>query len=141
MGFELHEDLKRDGIVLGQFELSLLLMIDDAAYPWFVLVPQRANVSDMHQLDVADHDQLTRESRSLSTSLMAAFNGKKMNVAALGNMTPQLHIHHIVRFENDSAWPGPIWGVQPLTPMREIELKTRIERLKLRMSDGINWCA
>lgn len=125
MIFDLHADLKRDGLLIGRFDLSLLLMINDAAYPWFVLVPQRGNVKDMHELSLPDHEQLTRESRALSKCLMTVFDGNKMNVAALGNMTPQLHIHHIVRFENDPAWPGPVWGVQPLIAMESGEIDRR----------------
>ena len=130
MTFNLHPDLERDGIVIGYFPLSLVLMINDKTYPWFVLVPQRAGIIDAYQLTEADHDQLTRESRSLSRALMASSNGKKMNVAALGNMTPQLHIHHVVRFESDPAWPGPIWGVHPMIPMDDDEIRDRVLSLR-----------
>ena len=136
--FKLHTDLERDGLQIGQFDLSLLLMINDAAYPWFVLVPKRENIKDMHQLEIADYNQLTQESRALSICLMSAFGGKKMNVAALGNMTPQLHVHHIVRFENDPAWPGPIWGVQLLTPMTSVEISTRRNLINQHRPEGLS---
>lgn len=125
MTFTLHADLQRDGIWLGDFTLSRLLMINDAAYPWCVLVPRVDDVLDSYLLPESDHAQLTAESRALCRAMMAVFRGDKMNVAALGNMTPQLHIHHIVRRSGDPAWPSAIWGHAPLTAMMPNEIKTR----------------
>lgn len=116
MSFTLHPDLKRDGIDMGAFSLSRVLLINDRAYPWFVLVPMRANLRDPIDMSAEDHAQLWIESREFSVAIMQAFKGEKLNVAALGNMTPQLHIHHIVRYASDAAWPGPIWGKQALQP-------------------------
>ncbi len=116
MGFTLHPDLVRDGIPMGEFPLCQVLLINNAAYPWFVLVPKRENISDTIDLSPEDYAQLWTESRVFSQAIMEGFQGEKLNVAALGNMTPQLHIHHIVRYKNDTAWPGPIWGKQALTP-------------------------
>lgn len=130
MIFKLHPQLAKDGIVIGDFEVSKLLMINDAAYPWFVLVPRVPNIKDAYQLSEADHQQVTLESRALCLALMQAFGGEKMNVAALGNMVPQLHIHHIVRYAHDPAWPGPIWGVQELSPMSDADIAVRISTLK-----------
>lgn len=123
--FTLHPDLARDGIEIYDLPLSKVLMINDAAYPWFVLVPRVDGIKDAYELSAKDHAQLTRESRALCKALMDVFNGEKLNVAALGNMTPQLHIHHIVRFKTDPAWPGPVWGVQPLTPMSKAMIEQR----------------
>ena len=116
LGFELHPDLSRDGVYLGRFPLCQVLLINDSAYPWFVLVPQRENIRDTIDLSEADYKSLWAESRALSTAIMNLFDGQKLNVAALGNITPQLHLHHVVRYASDAAWPGPIWGVQSLTP-------------------------
>jgi len=116
MTFDLHTDLKRDGIHMGDFPLCRLLLINDNQYPWFVLVPKRPNISDTIDLTRDDYAQLWAESRVFSMAIMQAFSGEKLNVAALGNMTPQLHIHHIVRYKIDPAWPGPIWGKHPLRP-------------------------
>ena len=116
MTFELHPDLARDGIAVGRFSLCLVLLINDQSYPWFVLVPQRENICDTIDLSESDFQSLWMESRELSRGIMNAFAGEKLNVAALGNITPQLHIHHVVRFANDAAWPGPIWGKQALVP-------------------------
>jgi len=123
--FALHSDLRRDGIEIWDLPLSKVLMINDAAYPWFVLVPRVPNIKDAYQLTEAEHAQMMFESRALCTVLMDVFSGEKMNVAALGNMTPQLHVHHVVRYKTDPAWPGPIWGVQPLTAMTEAEIERR----------------
>ncbi len=116
MTFQLHPDLQRDGIDMGHFPLCKVLLINDSAYPWFVLVPMRREIHDTIDLAPHDYAQLWQESRLFGTGIMQAFDGEKLNVAALGNMTPQLHIHHIVRFYSDAAWPGPIWGYQPRAP-------------------------
>ncbi|PHR91203.1 MAG: HIT family protein [Robiginitomaculum sp.] len=139
MTFTLHPQLAKDGLDLGDFEISKLLMIKDVAYPWFVLVPRVANIKDAHELDEQTHMQVLRESRALCAALMTAFVGTKMNVAALGNMVPQLHIHHIVRAPSDPAWPAPVWGVQPLTPLTEHQILERVQRLK-RAFEGVSHC-
>ena len=127
--FELHPDLKRDGIVIGQFPLSLVLLINDSAYPWFVLVPKRAGIKDAIDLEHADYQQLSEESRLFSIALKQIFSAEKLNIAALGNMTPQLHVHHIVRSSSDPAWPNPIWGFQPLTAYTSDEVDAIREKL------------
>lgn len=132
MAFELHPDLSRDGIEMGSFSLCRVLLINDSAYPWFVLVPQREGIRDTIDLSEADYQTLWSESRTLSVAIMAAFNGEKLNVAALGNITPQLHLHHVVRFAADPAWPGPIWGVQKLTSYRE----TQVEEIRSQLASA-----
>ncbi|WP_017931717.1 HIT domain-containing protein [Robiginitomaculum antarcticum] len=137
MTFKLHSDLSRDGLWLGDFTLSRLLMINDAAYPWCVLVPRLEGVKDAYELSENQHGQLTVESRALCRAMMAVFRGDKMNVAALGNMTPQLHVHHIVRRAEDPAWPGAVWGHSPLTPMDANEIKTRSAALHKALADEV----
>lgn len=121
--FELHPDLQRDGLHIGNFQLCRVLLINDSSYPWFVLIPEIPNTSDTIDLSPSEHEQLWRESRTFGAAIMELFNGEKLNVAALGNVTPQLHIHHIVRFQSDPAWPAPIWGVLPLVPYSEQALE------------------
>lgn len=111
-GFTLHPRLAADTLSLGQSRLCDLRLMNDATWPWVILVPMRTNIREIYQLDEADQQRLLWESSRLSQAMMAAFSGDKMNVAALGNMVPQLHLHHIVRFEGDPAWPGPVWGKQ-----------------------------
>lgn len=110
MGFEIHQQLQADCVQLGCFQLTQLLLAQDANYPWFILVPQRENITEIYQLDEEDQRQLWSESAIFSQVVMECFAGHKLNVAALGNMVPQLHLHHIVRYPNDPAWPGPVWG-------------------------------
>ncbi len=107
---DLHPQLAKDCIQLGAFPLCRLLLMNDRNFPWFILVPDRDGIREIFQLDENDRAQLMRESCLLSEFLMAEFEGDKLNVAALGNQVPQLHLHHIVRFESDLAWPGPVWG-------------------------------
>lgn len=126
MAFELHPQLAADSILVGRFELCLLLLADDANYPWFILVPQRAGIGEIHQLCVADQQQLVHESSGLGRSLLAAFGGTKLNIAALGNVVPQLHLHHIVRHAGDAAWPAPVWG---RVPARPYSAAARVQRI------------
>ena len=131
MPFKLHSDLVRDSHPLDVpwLELCEARIVDDSAYPWFLLVPQVEGARDTIDLSPIDHAKMWEESCRFSTAIMAAFSGHKLNVAALGNMTPQLHLHHVVRFTSDPAWPGPIWGVQPMTPYGEGELEAVREKL------------
>jgi diadenosine tetraphosphate (Ap4A) HIT family hydrolase len=115
MMFELHPTLEQDSILIGRFGLCQVRLINDSAYPWVILVPEREGITEIHQLSVEDRCLLTEESAFLSATLAKLFDADKMNVAALGNMVPQLHIHHIVRHKSDPAWPAPIWGKQAMT--------------------------
>jgi diadenosine tetraphosphate (Ap4A) HIT family hydrolase len=132
--FELHPQLAQDSILLGDFPLCRLLLINDANYPWFVLVPRRAGVSEIYHLSVQDQMQLMHESCFLAENLADAFAARKMNVASLGNMVPQLHVHHIVRFEEDLAWPGPVWGKHPALGYTADQVKDILQKLQVLMS-------
>jgi len=114
--FTLHPTLDHDCTTLGHFPLSRLLLLEDANYPWFILVPEREGVSEIHQLSEAEQQQLMRESSHLSAAIATLFDADKINVAALGNVVAQLHIHHIVRYHNDPAWPSPVWGHTAAVP-------------------------
>jgi len=114
MSFQLHSVLEADSIILGQFKLCLLLLINDSQYPWFVLVPQRHEIKEIYQMSQSDQQQFWLESNDLSQVLMKLFKGDKLNVAAIGNMVPQLHLHHVVRFKDDPCWPKPVWGQLPM---------------------------
>ncbi|MBP1152100.1 HIT domain-containing protein [Methylocaldum gracile subsp. desertum] len=84
--------------------------MNENRYPWFILVPEREELSEIYQLTDEDQVQLMRESSHLSRTLSELFRADKMNIAAIGNLVPQLHLHHVVRYRGDPAWPGPIWG-------------------------------
>jgi len=125
-GFELHTRLAADCIRVGRLPLSMLLLMDDARYPWFVLVPQRSGISEVFQLPEADQCQLWRESAVLARNLMQSFHADKINIGALGNLVHQLHIHHIARFSSDPAWPGPVWGHSAPVPYEKHAISERV---------------
>ncbi|MGB0747530.1 MAG: HIT domain-containing protein [Magnetospiraceae bacterium] len=115
MSFQLHRRLAADTLPHGDLHLCALRIMNDRRYPWIILVPRRAGVEGLHALSAEDQAQLISEVTSVSQVLEDAYTPTRVNVAALGNMVPQLHVHVIARFEGDSAWPGPVWGVgEPL---------------------------
>ncbi len=111
--FQLDPRLQKDCIVIGDFPLCRLLLMNDATYPWFILVPRRENSREIHRLSDADQQQLWRESAQLAQWMEQAFAFEKLNVAALGNVVSQLHLHHVGRSPSDPCWPGPVWGQRP----------------------------
>ena len=127
---ELHPQLQKDCLVVGRFALCRLLLLRDANYPWFVLVPDRDAISEIYQLSDVDQQQLLRESTTLSRALVAAFAPDKLNIAALGNVVPQLHLHHVVRYKHDPAWPAPVWGKVAASLYTETALSAVVERLR-----------
>jgi diadenosine tetraphosphate (Ap4A) HIT family hydrolase len=125
----IHPRLLQDCLVLGRFPLCHLLLMRDANYPWLILVPDRDGVSEIHQLDETDQQQLMRESVLVSKVLDELFHPDKLNVAALGNVVPQLHLHHIVRYRHDAAWPAPVWGRVPAQSYSREHLEKLVDRL------------
>lgn len=121
---DLHPQLLEDCLVLGSFPLCRLLLMKDANYPWFILVPDRDDVSEVHHLSGEDQLQLIKESAFLSAVIEETFRADKINIAALGNVVPQLHLHHVVRYKDDMAWPSPIWGKHPAREYTEELLDT-----------------
>jgi diadenosine tetraphosphate (Ap4A) HIT family hydrolase len=127
--FVLDSRLQQDTVWVGDYSLCSLLLMNDAQYPWFILVPRREDVSELFQLDGADQLQLWQETNGLAEVLKDCFAADKMNVATLGNVVSQLHMHVIVRRREDIAWPAPVWGrhpAQPYTPEQLAELKARL---------------
>ena len=121
---KLHPQLEKDCIVLGEFTLCSLLLLNDANYPWFILLPNRKDIREIHQLTVTDQQQLMTESMFFSRCLEQVFQPDKLNIAALGNVVPQLHIHHIARFTTDVCWPAPVWGATNSIPYSNQQIKT-----------------
>ena len=117
--FQLHTRLAQDTLRVGNFPLCHLLLMNDTSYPWFILVPRRNGIREIFELEHYDQLLLLKESSHLSQVLNKVFQADKMNLAALGNMVPQLHIHHIVRYQTDQAWPNPVWGLFPAQPYAE----------------------
>lgn len=125
--FQLHPQLAADCIQVGHLPLSVLLLLNDARYPWFVLVPRcAAGTTEIFELTEADQQQLWRESAQLAAFMKHAFHADKLNIGALGNLVPQLHVHHIARFRDDPAWPGPVWGHSPPEPYEKHAISERV---------------
>ncbi|MGW7774600.1 HIT family protein [Pseudomonas machongensis] len=128
--FVLDSRLQQDSLVLGDFPLSRLLLSKDANYPWFILVPRRADVSELFQLDLADQQQLWKETALLAEALKGEFAADKMNVATLGNVVSQLHMHVVVRHRGDAAWPAPVWGKVPALDYAPAQVDAIRQRLR-----------
>lgn len=128
--YELHPQLAADTHPLGTLGLCELRLMDDANYPWLVLVPRVAAARELIDLDAAQRHQLTDEIDLAARLLRDAFRPHKLNVAALGNMVPQLHLHVIAREENDPAWPAPVWGRVAARPYPPEMLVERVRQLR-----------
>ena len=131
--FQLHPRLKADSIQLGRFELCQLLLMNDNQFPWFILVPKKTGVKEIYQLSKADRLLLTEESNYLAENLALLYKADKLNIAAIGNLVPQLHIHHIVRYQSDKAWPAPVWGKFEAISYTETQLITTIADIKSQL--------
>lgn len=120
--FSLDLRLQQDTLVLGDFPLCRLLLSKDANYPWFILVPRQEGVSEVFDLDATQQRQLWQETSLLAEHVRASLGADKMNVATLGNVVSQLHMHVIARFKSDIAWPAPVWGKVAAVAYKEQQL-------------------
>ena len=134
--FSLDSRLQQDTIPVGDFPLCRLLLMNDAQYPWFILVPRRADVSELFDLDAADQLALWQETTALAAVLKDGFAADKMNVAALGNMVSQLHMHVIARTREDAAWPAPVWGKVAAAEYSEAQLAQLRQRLRSALNNN-----
>ena len=128
--FALDSRLAADTFVVGETPLSQVLLMNDARYPWLILVPLRCDVTEPFELSEADQAQLWHESMRLGEAMKAHFAADKINIAALGNQVAQLHVHHIARFQVDAAWPSPVWGAGSAVPYQEAALDTLLDDLR-----------
>ena len=128
--FELHPQLAADTIEVARWDCCRVLLMNDATYPWLILVPQRLGLRELHELSGDDLALTTAEIVRASRAIERLFQPVKTNVAALGNMVAQLHIHVIARFEGDAAWPKPVWGAKPAVPYDAAALADRVEALR-----------
>lgn len=127
--FQLDTRLAQDTLRLASWPLCEVLLMNDCHYPWCILVPRVAGLKELFELTRSQRQQLDLESYFLSTTLMQTFQGEKLNVAALGNVVQQLHIHHVVRFADDAAWPAPIWGKVAVQAYTDDALAARLQQL------------
>ena len=121
--WSLHSRLKEDTIDIGDLPLSKVLVIKDAHYPWLLLVPRRPDVVEIVDLDEVEQAQLMTETTRVARALREITKCDKLNIAALGNVVPQLHVHIIARRKTDAAWPRPVWGAVPPVDHDPEELK------------------
>lgn len=130
MAFELHQQLAKDTFHVIDWPLNSVLLMNDSRYPWVILVPSKEALRDFDDVASADRAQFHDEIDKASRILRQMSGAHKMNVAALGNMVPQLHVHVIARFESDEAWPGPVWGVGAAVPYDDEAAMIFIRRFK-----------
>ncbi len=126
--FALHPQLAADTIPVGDLALSSVLLMDDARFPWFILVPRRPDASEITDLSDEDATTLMSEIRIATRVMLAMARPDKVNVGALGNLVPQLHVHVVGRFRSDPAWPGPVWGHGTRVPYQPHAAAALIER-------------
>ncbi|MCJ8313556.1 MAG: HIT family protein [Saccharospirillaceae bacterium] len=131
----LDDRLKQDCVLLAQSKLNYLLLNKDANFPWVILVPKQENISELFELSEADQVQLTLETNQIALRLKNAFQADKMNIAAIGNVVNQLHVHVVARFKLDALWPKPIWGAIEAKVYEEKQLKNTIELILNAISD------
>jgi diadenosine tetraphosphate (Ap4A) HIT family hydrolase len=110
MAFELHPQLAADTLHIADLKLCRVLLMNNSNFPWLILVPTRENMREIFDLELEDYKQAMDEIHDVSKKFAGLTKADKMNVAALGNMVPQLHIHIIARFKEDAAWPNPVWN-------------------------------
>ena len=137
--FALDPRLQQDTLPIGDFPLCRLLLSNDSNYPWFILVPRRDDISEIFQLGVSEQQQLWQETTALAELLKDSFDADKLNVAALGNVVSQLHMHVIVRKRDDAAWPAPVWGKVAARPYTAEQIAAVRERLRLVLTEDFTF--
>jgi diadenosine tetraphosphate (Ap4A) HIT family hydrolase len=132
-GWALDPQLERDTVEIGDMPLCRALLINDANYPWLLLVPRRLHIVEIADLDPIEQAQLMSEVVQAARSLKAVAGCDKINVAALGNVVAQLHVHVVARSRGDAAWPKPVWGVAPPRPYEGTALRALLAMLRPRL--------
>jgi diadenosine tetraphosphate (Ap4A) HIT family hydrolase len=126
--FSLDSRLEADTVPVGDLALSSVLLLDDARFPWFVLVPRRSGLVELTDLSDPDYAALTEEIRVATRVMLDLAKPDKVNVAAIGNVVSQLHVHVVGRFRSDPAWPGPVWGFGTRKPYPDHAASALVER-------------
>ncbi len=133
--FILHERLKADTLEITRLELSRVLLMNDSAFPWLILVPEREGIREIHELNEKDRVLLVEEMALASRVIRQLYMPDKINIGALGNLVPQLHVHVVGRYAADRAWPGPVWGAGPASPYADSERDSIRERFRKAFPD------
>ncbi len=126
--FVLHPQLSADCLTLADWSLCRVLRMKDGNYPWLVLVPRRNSLREIIDLTLTDQHVLLAEIGRACRAIQAVARVDKLNVAALGNVVPQLHVHVIGRTTGDAAWPRPVWGAVPPLPLPDTDALREIAR-------------
>jgi len=133
--YKLHPKLAQDTFSIGEYELSEVRLMNDTRYPWVILVPKRLNVDEIYQLDEQEQQRLIYESSFTAQQMMQLFSAEKMNVAAIGNVVEQLHLHHVARFTTDVTWPLPVWGIGEALAYSDVAAKAMLSQLRRALDD------
>lgn len=128
--FTLDERLQADCFEVADLTLSRLLLLDNETVPWLILVPKIADVTELIDLTAEQQSQLLDEINQVSQIVKRLFSPDKLNVAAIGNVVKQLHVHVIGRYKNDPVWPSPVWGNLQDQPYHEEQLQTRLALIR-----------
>ncbi len=134
--FQLHPKLLSDTTCLGHLPLSRVLLMQERRYPWIILVPTYPDLKEITELSEADQGRLILESSSVARQMQRRLLADKINVAAIGNLVPQLHWHVIARFRDDAAWPAPVWGRFTPEAYTDDEAAALVQRLELEKIPG-----
>jgi diadenosine tetraphosphate (Ap4A) HIT family hydrolase len=129
-GFSLHPQLEADTHRIGDLDFTRVLLMDDARFPWLILVPRAPDLRELTDLSLDDQHRLLDEINRVARVLHAMVTPDKLNIAMLGNMVPQLHVHVIARFTTDDAWPKPVWGIGARIAYDVDGRRERIEALR-----------
>ncbi|MEC9168450.1 MAG: HIT domain-containing protein [Pseudomonadota bacterium] len=128
--FKLDSRLHNDTFFVCDLSLCRVLLMNDSQFPWLILVPMKNDIAEI--IDLSEEEQITllKESALASKAMQSLFSPLKLNVAALGNVVRQLHVHHVARFENDCAWPKPVWCNQPAVAYNTNDAQALVKSVK-----------
>jgi len=128
--FQLHPTLEKDSLPIAEIDGLAIRLIDDARFPWVLIVPMVEDASELHDLPDDTYRAAMDMARRIGEAMKPAFGADKINTAAIGNMVPQLHIHVVARTRGDAAWPGPVWGAGAMVPLDPDEAVQRIATIR-----------
>jgi diadenosine tetraphosphate (Ap4A) HIT family hydrolase len=134
--FTLDPQLERDTVAVGDLPGSRVLLMNDANFPWLVVVPRQAGAHEIFDLDEGARTQVMRELAHLARLLKDLTDCDKINIAAIGNMVAQLHIHVVARRRDDAAWPRPVWGALPPRPYAAAERERLVQAIREKIVLG-----
>ncbi|MDF1722357.1 MAG: HIT domain-containing protein [Minwuia sp.] len=135
--FEVDPRLVADSVQVMDLPLCAVRLVDDSRWPWLLLIPRRPGVTEIFELNQADRGRLMEETAAVARAVTAVGPCDKTNVATLGNMVAQMHVHVIARQIGDPAWPGPIWGIGKPVPYARAERVLTVETVRVLIETEI----